>query len=89
MDETTIKFTIYSFVFLFIICLIIPIVRTAIITSKIKKLADNTLEITPDDFFKIRNASNGGRGRKHISTSNDFTGVYILYNQTKRLYYVG
>lgn len=89
MDETTIKFTIYSLVFLCIICLIIPIVRTTIITSKIKKLADNTLEITPDDFFKIRNASNGGRGRKHISTSNDFTGVYILYNQTKRLYYVG
>ena len=46
-------------------------------------------EITPEEFFRIRNSSNGGRGKRHISTYYDFAGVYILYNQTKKMYYVG
>ena len=78
------------------ICLILialsfiaPIVRTIRIKKKIKKLSDNTLEVTPEEFFRIRNMSNGGRGRKHISTKYDFPGVYILYNHTKDIYYVG
>ena len=74
---------------LMLLLLIIPIVRTIVIKSKIKRLANNVLEINPEEFFKIRNASNGGRGRKHISTSEDFSGVYILYNHTKNMYYVG
>lgn len=66
-----------------------PIVRTINIKKKIKKLADNVLEITPEEFFKIRNSSNGGRGRKHISTQYDFSGIYIIYNHTKNMYYIG
>lgn len=68
---------------------VIPIVKTQTIKKKIKGLADNALEITPQEFFKIRNASNGGTGKKHISTQHDFAGVYILYNHTKNMYYVG
>lgn len=75
-------------VVLILLC-ILPIVREIVISSKIKKLANSVMEITPKEFFSIRNASNGGRGRKHISTSKDFAGVYILYNQTKKMYYVG
>lgn len=67
----------------------IKITRYAIISVKIRKLADNTMSVTPEQFFKIRNSSNGGRGNKHISTSKDFSGVYILYNHTKKKYYVG
>jgi len=59
------------------------------IKKKIRELADNALEVTPQEFFKIRNASNGGKGKKHISTRYDFAGVYILYNHTKNMYYVG
>lgn len=59
------------------------------IKKKIKGLADNVLEITPEDFFRIRNSSNGGRGREHISTMYDFSGVYIIYNHIKSMYYVG
>lgn len=90
MDDKDITTMIIYFLIIFIIiCCVIPIIRTSVVTSKIKELANNTLEVTPDEFFKIRNASNGGRGRKHISTSKDFAGVYILYNHTKKLYYVG
>ena len=80
---------IWMYVLLIILACVIPIVRTINIKNKIKDLADNVLEITPQEFFKIRNASNGGRGNKHISTQHDFEGVYILYNHTKNMYYVG
>lgn len=45
----------------------------------IRSLANNTAEITPDQFFNIRN--------RH--PKSDFTGVYILHNRTKEKYYVG
>jgi hypothetical protein len=57
--------------------------------TQIKALANNTLEITPNEFFKIRNFSFGGRGHKHFSTQYRFPGVYILLNKTKNMYYVG
>lgn len=76
-------------VLLLIACVLIRIVRTAVIKGKINKLADNALEVTPEEFFRIRNSSNGGRGKKHISTRYDFTGIYILFNHTKNMYYVG
>lgn len=72
-----------------ILAIIIPMVRTIRIKSKIRKLSDNALEVTTKEFFSIRNSSNGGRGKKHISTKYDFAGVYILYNHTKNMYYVG
>lgn len=82
------------FLWIYIILLIFftfvfPIIRTIHIKNKIHNLADNALEVSPEEFFKIRNASNGGRGRKHISTKYDFAGVYIIYNKTKNMYYVG
>ena len=76
-------------ILLVILLPIVRIVRTANIKKKIKGLASNALEITPEEFFKIRKSSNGGRGRKYISTKYDFSGVYIIYNHTKNMYYVG
>jgi GIY-YIG catalytic domain. len=80
---------IWIYILLIILACIIPVVRTISIKKKIRKLSDNALEVTPEEFFRIRNASNGGRGKKHISTQHDFAGVYILYNNTKNMYYVG
>ena len=67
----------------------IPLVRQHTIKQKILNLANNALEITPEEFFAIRNTSYGGRGRRHISSQYDFAGVYILYNYHKNKYYVG
>lgn len=80
---------VWLLILIVILNLVIRIARTVIIKYKIKSLVDSALEVTPEEFFRIRNASNGGRGRKHISTRNDFAGVYILYNHTKNMYYVG
>ena len=75
--------------FLTVLTVLCTIVRTLNIKKKIKGLSDSVLEITPEEFFKIRNSSNGGRGRRHISTEYDFPGVYIIYNHTQDMYYVG
>ncbi len=74
---------------LIIFIIVIKVFRTQYIKKTIFDLSENAIELTQYDFLKIRNASNGGRGEKHISNRYDFTGVYILYNQTKNMYYVG
>lgn len=59
------------------------------IREQIKGLANNTFEMTPEEFFKMRNKSFGGRGRSLYSNNYNFAGVYILHNKSKDLYYVG
>ncbi len=64
-----------------IICAVIvlfvalPYVRVIRIKRQMKALADSVSEISPEEFFRIRNASLGGRGKKHISSRFDFPGV--------------
>lgn len=48
------------------------------IRNKIRELANNTTEITPEEFFKIRNKSFGGKGNPLYSNNYNFTGVYDL-----------
>ena len=57
--------------------------------AKIKEFANEAFELSPKEFFAMRNKSAGGRGKKHISTDEEFTGVYIIHNVTKDMYYVG
>lgn len=69
-----------------------PIIRNAKkaeIRQKIEGLANNEIEMTPKEFFKMRNKSFGGQGRPKYSLTHDFEGVYIIYNKTKKMYYVG
>lgn len=87
--ETSIVLIYALLLFLTVLTVLCTIARTLNIKKKIKGLSDSVLEITPEEFFKIRNSSNGGRGRKHISTEYDFPGVYIIYNHTQDMYYVG
>ncbi|MBR3245048.1 MAG: GIY-YIG nuclease family protein [Parasporobacterium sp.] len=42
-----------------------------------KKIVENAEECTVDEFFTIK------------SSANDFVGVYVLYNKTKDMFYVG
>lgn len=89
MDFKFLFLILLIYMLLFIIGILVPAVRAITTRRKIRQLADSVLEVTPEEFFKIRNASLGGRGKKHISTSQDFEGVYILFNHTKDKYYVG
>ena len=59
------------------------------IDYKIESLAAGAEELTPEEFFKLRNYSFGGRGTPKYALSKNFSGVYIIYNHTKDTYYVG
>lgn len=78
-----------SLLVLILICVLPPIIISINTKKKIRALSNDSLEMTPEEFFKMRSASLGGRGRKHISTAQDYVGVYVLFNETKNMYYVG
>lgn len=59
------------------------------IDEKIEGLASGVEEMTPEEFFKMRNFSFGGQGRPSYARKQNFAGVYILFNKTKNMYYVG
>ena len=59
------------------------------IKRKIRGLAKNTLEMTPEEFFDMRKTSFGGKGSPYYALTMNFAGVYILFNSTKNMYYVG
>ena len=59
------------------------------IKNQIYGLSNNTLEMTPEEFFKLRKTSFGGKGRPSYALSQNFAGVYILHNKSKNMYYVG
>ncbi|WP_231348745.1 GIY-YIG nuclease family protein [Bacillus mycoides] len=84
-------FSIFIFiVFIFIILSFLFQVREQKkIREQIFKLANNTLELAPEEFFKMRNKSFGGKGRALYSNNYNFAGVYILHNKSKDLYYIG
>lgn len=57
------------------------------IKQKIKQLASDSIEITPQAFLKYRKDILG-RDKNTIQKAN-FDGVYIIHNKTKDLFYVG
>ena len=63
--------------------------QQARIKRKVRGLANNTLEMTPDEFFTLRSTSFGGKGSPSFALTMNFAGVYILFNATKNMYYVG
>lgn len=56
--------------------------------QKILDLINNNTNVTPEEFFELRNAkvrrSNSIAGKVY-----NFPGVYVIHNQTKNMYYVG
>lgn len=69
----------------FYVILIIAIIGYTIykkekINQQIDDLANNVLEMTPEEFMKMRATSFGGRGRPSYALTKNFAGVYILFN---------
>jgi len=65
------------------------VAKTVHLKRRLKRLADNTAELSVTEFFKLRSYSFGGKKYGFYSTNHDFAGVYILVNTTKNLHYVG
>lgn len=68
---------------------IIVVIQRRNMRKKIHGLANATIEMSPKQFIAMRKKSFGGKGRPSYANQHDFTGVYVLYNKTKDLYYVG
>lgn len=80
------------FIFCFILCaatFYFNYRKKGYIKKKIKGLANNALELTPEEFFELRKTSFGGKGSPYYALKYNFSGVYILYNTIKNMYYVG
>lgn len=78
----------FMLILLFVI-LFFQIAQKQKIDKQIDDLANNVSEMTPEEFMKMRKASFGGRGRPSYALTRNFAGVYILYNKSKNMYYVG
>ncbi len=85
--------SIYSIYFICLALVVVLLLIRAIIStsaqSQIKGLKNNSLEVTPEEFFRIRNTKQALNNRKNVSTSKDFEGIYIIFNHSKNMYYVG
>lgn len=57
------------------------------IIEKANLLKFNAANLSPKEFFKLRNECSSLRS--NISSRYNFAGVYILHNLTKDMYYVG
>lgn len=93
MNTETLQNYTGGFIALIIIGIVLFIVlmdggKKAEIDKKIEELASNTLEMTPEEFFKMRKTSFDSHHSSYAMKKN-FAGVYILFNQTKNMYYVG
>jgi len=77
---------IHLLVAFYILIILYSVIRQRRIKKRIINLTNNALELTPAQFQKLKSER---AGRKQIINSYDCPGVYILYNKTKNMYYVG
>lgn len=80
-------FLLLIFVYVYVFKVIIR--RRKELDEKIEALANESLEMTPSEFLRMRAASFGGRRNPSYALSRNYAGVYILFNQSKDMYYVG
>ena len=84
--ERTIKAITYISVAAIVLPLLVKGIRLTYVKKKIYKLANSSLQFTPQEFMRLRTVRDG---RRYVSSSYDFPGVYILLNRTKNMSYVG
>lgn len=59
------------------------------VNMTILRFSENSEEVTPEQLAEMRQATLKGRGNRTSKVIDDFVGVYIIYNKTKNMYYVG
>lgn len=65
-------------------------IKKALIKGRLNRLRRNQLELTPQQFFELRQNKTVARlGRADKAYGINFAGVYVLYNITQNMYYVG
>ena len=83
--ELTLIFKIVLGLFIIrIIGLYFKILKSRKIKRQILKLANNSIEMTPKSFMELR--KNAMKKKDHKC---NYSGVYIIYNKSKDMYYIG
>lgn len=59
------------------------------VKSKIKRLSRKVSSMTPEKFLELKKVTSGGKGSPSVMFNNDFSGVYVIKNKTRGMYYVG
>ena len=57
--------------------------------EKVNRLSNNQTELTPQQFFELREQTFSQKHDRRRYKKLNFEGVYVLYNSTKNKYYVG
>jgi len=57
--------------------------------EKVTRLSNSQTELTPQQFFELREQTFGEKSNRRRYKKLNFEGVYVLYNSTKNKYYVG
>lgn len=60
----------------FMFMLVLGVAANVRRTIRVKKMAHGAIKVTPKEFFSLR------------KNSETFPGVYLIYNHTKKMYYV-
>ena len=85
---------VYTIIALYVLFMVIWIIYVCRKRSKAKenrkRLKYGTIELTPEEFLQLRKDGLPKNGKtRYNALSENFAGVYVLYNQTKNMYYVG
>ena len=72
---------------IFIAVIAYAFIRRSQINKQVQELSQNAIELTPEQFMRLRSVSLGKR--KGYRLTGNYSGVYIIHNKTKNLYYVG
>ncbi len=84
-DETI--YTLIASLF-FILFTIFRLYKHLKLKKQLRDLLNSQIELSPEAFFKMRNQKNLNK-KGYVSSSYQIKGVYVLYNATKNMYYVG
>lgn len=87
--ELFISILLFVFVPLITFQIIYWIIERKRLTKLVKKLENNSLEFSPTEFFKLRNKTIGRNANPDYIKEFNVSGIYILHNVTKDMYYVG
>lgn len=83
--------SIFGFIiFIFVITEMIARIKKEELDEIIDNLANESIEMTPEEFMKLREEKLYGRKYEgYYALKRNFAGIYILHNETKDKFYVG
>lgn len=74
------------YVLLIVLLIVWFFYRRKKVKDAIMRLTSGAQEIPAEEFMRMREVR---EGKRKISNQSDFTGIYIIHNLTKGMYYVG